>query len=363
LQKKQDINAPGGNYDVFHFSISQPIVTCYYLSIRYGKVYETKNFIWQDIYADSDSDLLSSILTQFYSNRPKSNISHLITNIKPEPKESIEKIICEAVGRKVKIIHKPQSEKAQWLKIASQNSEYCNDTGLYNMILTKLASEFNLNSTPKHIECFDISHTSGTNATASCVVFKNGIVDKRAARHLKVNPKVPGDDYEAIKIAVNRRYNKKLTELEELPDLIIIDGGRGQLNSAYSAIKEMKIESVVDLISISKGEGRVEGLETVHFGSNSSMPIKKDEPQHKLLLRIRNEAHSHALKKHVKARTKTSLKSILLDIPNIGPKKRKALLSHFASINDIKTCSVKDLQQVEGINEKLAKTIKSFFEE
>ncbi|MEE3003433.1 MAG: excinuclease ABC subunit UvrC [Pseudomonadota bacterium] len=361
LQKKQEIKAVDGNYDVFHFTFNLPVVKCYYLAVRNGKVFENKNFIWQEILASDNDDIVTSLLVQFYARRPKQSISHLITNCKLKIKIDLEKIIAKYVGNRISIVSQPKSDKAQWLKMAAQNSEFSTDIGLYNATLQNLATLLNLNEIPSHIECFDISHTSGTNAIASCVVFKNGFPDKKSYRHLKVQPKIPGDDYEALGMAVRKRYDKKIAQGQELPNLIIIDGGRGQLNTAVAVLDKIQMSSLVDIISISKGDGRVEGLETIHYGESKAIPVNLDKEHFKLLLKVRNEAHKHALKKHTKARTKSSLKSCLQEIPQVGPKKRKLLLNHFANINDIKNCSVNDLAKIDGINKKIAANIKNFF--
>jgi excinuclease ABC subunit C len=363
MQKNQEISAVAGNIDVFYFDFSLPHIKCYYLAVRQGKVFKNEFSRWSSVMSDDKHEIISSVLMQFYQKTHSSNITHIVVNIKPSAKDFIEIFLAKNIGYRISIIHKPKSDKEKWLNVAKTNCDYNGDDTILLNCINKIAHDLELKTTPSHIECFDISHTSGTNAIASCIVFINGSAEKKSYRSYKVNPAVPGDDYNALKIAITKRYATKDIVLENLPDLIIIDGGRGQLNAAKHALENIQILSYIDVVSISKGEGRKEGLETVHYDQKKSISINQDHASGKLLLTIRNEAHKYALRKHVYNRNKTSLKSILLEIPRIGPKKRQRLLHNFKNINSIKEASIADLTSIQGIDTKLANIVKNFFKE
>jgi len=361
MQKKQEVSAIAGNIDVFYFDFTNTNIKCYYLAVRGGKVFQNNFFSWTSVVFKEDHEIVSSALMQFYQEVNSSNITHIVLNIKPSSKEYIEQFLAKKIGYKIAIIHKPKQDKERWLNIAKTNCNYNYDSNALLHTINNLSYDLELKSIPSNIECFDISHTSGTNAIASCVVFKNGIAEKKSYRAYKVKPLVAADDYEALKIAITKRYSAKGIVLENLPDLIIIDGGKGQLSAVKLALENMQILSYVDLISISKGEGRKEGLETVHFTNKKAISIELDKISHRLLLSIRNEAHKYALRRHVQSRNKTSLKSVLLEIPGIGPKKRQQLLHNFSNINSIKEARIEDLTSIAGVDKKLANTIKDFF--
>jgi len=364
IQHQQEITGTTENLDVFHFDFALPAVYGYYLAVRQGKMKAHRFYTWSSIYTDDVSESIATLLLQFYEQGTTNRISHILTNIKPSNKSMLERLLQEKCGYPISILHQPKSDKEQWLQVAKTNCLHNQQQAIEPVeILTSLQSVLGMTNLPLRIECFDISHTSGAQAVGACVVFIDGKPDTRQYRSYAVSPEHPGDDYEAMRLALTKRYAGKHSDLASLPQLIIIDGGKGQLNAAVEALSEAQLLSLTTVIAISKGDKRKEGLETVHRYQLPAMAINQDIGSHKLLLRVRNAAHSYALRKHVKKRTKMSLKSLLLAIPGIGPKKRQALLQHYPNMESIQESTMSQLGKVPGIDKKLAAIIYKFLQE
>jgi excinuclease ABC subunit C len=364
IQHQQEITGTTENLDVFHFDFALPAVYGYYLAVRQGKMKTHRFYTWSSIYTDEISESLTTLLLQFYAQGTAGRISHVLTNIKPSNKAMLEQLLQEKCGYPIHILHQPKADKEQWLQVAKTNCLHHQQQAIEPVeVLNALQSMLGMTTLPQRIECFDISHTSGCQAVGACVVFMNGKPDTRQYRYYDVSPASPGDDYEAMRIALTKRYADKHSDLASLPQLIIIDGGKGQLQAAVETLADAQLLSLTTVISLSKGEKRKEGLETLHRHQLAPIAINQDVGCHKLLLRVRNAAHSYALRKHVKKRTKHSLKSLLLAIPGIGPKKRQALLQHYPSMESIQESTVSQLCKVPGIDKKLAAVIHAFLQE
>jgi excinuclease ABC subunit C len=226
----------------------------------------------------------------------------------------------------------------------------------YFIVLEPLLSTWGLNKPIKKIECFDISHSMGEATVGSCVVFNPEGAVKRDYRRFNIKNVTPGNDVAAIHQAVFRRYQRLQTELSPLPDLVLIDGGLGQLAAAQKALNELNIHEII-LIGVAKGAGRKPGLETLHFINKPAINLPMDSPALLLIQRIRDEAHRFAITSHRKQRAKKRFTSSLEKIPGIGKKRRRELLTHFGGIQAINRASLKELCEVTGISESLAKQI------
>ena len=200
------------------------------------------------------------------------------------------------------------------------------------------------------IECFDISHTMGEETVASCVVFDSGGIRKRDYRQFSIQDITAGDDYAAMRQALTRRYKKAM-----LPDLLLIDGGKGQLHMAMEVMQELGLEAF--MVGVSKGEGRKPGLETLHFTDGTKIQLPEDHKALHLIQQVRDEAHRFAITKHRAKRDKKRGSSILEVIPGLGPKRRRDLLTHFGGIQGVLKASEKDLTGVPGLGEVMARTI------
>lgn len=218
-----------------------------------------------------------------------------------------------------------------------------------------------LNNMPNYMECFDISHTQGQMTIASCVVFNEGVPNTQAYRKFNIEGITPGDDYAAMHQAMTRRYKRLKEEGAVLPDLIVVDGGKGQLTQAVEVLKNLELD-FLPLVSVAKGEGRKAGLEILYTPHNlEGIDLESDDIALHLINYIRDEAHRFAITSHRKKRTKAQTDSSLESIEGIGPKTRKQLLLHFGGLGEVKEASVSELQKVKGISLDKAQKIYDFY--
>ncbi len=325
--------------------------------IRSGKQIGNETFFPKNAKKDSCERVLSAFLPLYYlgKNTPKEIvISHKLE----------DKVLLES-GLSTKLIHKPKIDKKLFLEMATLNAK----ENLKQRLLLKYTKKkqlegiqktLALDKLPEVMECFDISHTMGEATTASCVVFEKGLPKTSEYRQFNINDITPGDDYAAINQAVFRRYSRLLESKKEMPDLIFIDGGLGQLNQAIMVMNSIGVDSVL-LVGVAKGEGRKAGLETLITIENDKVKrisLPPFDPALLLINHIRDESHRFAIKNHRKKRAKKRTQSSLESIKGVGVNKRSALLNHFGGIQEIENASVDELQKVVGINYKLATKIR-----
>ncbi|ANQ66738.1 excinuclease ABC subunit C [Candidatus Pseudothioglobus singularis] len=325
--------------------------------VRSGKQIGNETFFPKNAKKDSCERVLSAPLPLYYlgKNTPK------------------EIVICHKLGDKIllesglstKLIHKPKIDKKLFLETATLNAkENLKQRLLLKYTKTKqlegIQKTLALDSLPEVMECFDISHTMGEATTASCVVFEKGLPKTSEYRQFNIKDITPGDDYAAINQAVFRRYSRLLESKKEMPDIVFIDGGLGQLNQAIMVMNSIGIDSVL-LVGVAKGEGRKAGLETLITVENDKVKrisLPPFDPALLLINHIRDESHRFAIKNHRKKRAKKRTQSSLESIKGVGVNKRSALLNHFGGIQEIENASVDELQKVVGINYKLATKIR-----
>ncbi len=223
--------------------------------------------------------------------------------------------------------------------------------------LEALAEALELAEPPARIECFDISHTQGEATVASCVVAVDGAMKPSEYRRFNITGITPGDDYAAMRQVLRRRYEKVAAGEAVAPDLILIDGGRGQYGVAREVLAELGLEHLVT-IGIAKGEGRKPGLESLIVGkAEDAITLPPDHPALHLIQTIRDEAHRFAIMGHRARRAKARGRSLLEDVPGVGPARRRKLLAHFGGLAGVAAATVEDLCRVEGISRALAETI------
>ncbi len=333
-----------------------------YMAVRGGKVLGIYSYPIQDAEFD-ESQTLFNFLYQFYTDKllPKDIIlSHDIPD-----KEILQKLF----EKKINIITNPHGINKTLLKMACENAKEYLDKNLeknklkYNNTIgaCKLLKEkLSLKEVPLRMECYDISNISGTNKVCSMVVFKNGEPSKKDYRKFKIKTVKGSNDFASLKEALTRRLtryvNKNGESFSEKPNLIIIDGGKGQLSSCYEILESFNLQNEIQMISLAK---RIEEV----FIPNSHNPVilKFASCELKLLQRIRDEAHRFAITYHRNIRTKKQTRSPLDNIKGIGPKKRDALLKAFNSSSEIAKADISLLETVPGINASLAQTIKEYF--
>ena len=313
----------------------------------------------------TEGEILSAFITQYYHRRPAPK-QIVVGTALPDQKE-LQQWMTEQSGYKITLTSNVRGARKDWLGMAQLNvverlkQHISKAENVHNRLLA-LTKVFELEQTIKRIECFDISHTQGAQTVASCVVFTDKGISKSEYRRYNIKGITPGDDYAAMEQAITRRYKRALKEEAVLPDVLLIDGGKGQLSSAVKILKELQVTGVL-LVGVAKGEGRKSGLETLFVeGRKIGIQMPANSPEMHLVTQIRDEAHRFAIAGHRAQRGKSQTQSILQEIQGVGAKRRSALLKHFGGLQGIKSAGIRDLMKVQGINEDLATQIYSYLQ-
>ncbi len=366
--EKQSAQGTGVDIDVVCAGILEKNACVFVLHIRHGMVQGSRNFYPKVPSGVTEAEVLESFLTHYYSANNHQVPKEVITNIALSNHQSIADLIANLRQCKVRIAAKVKTDRAAWLAMAERN--------LTEMLMTKVATqdhtkkrmqslmnELQLDKLPYRMECFDISHFQGEETVASCVVFENGQAKKTDYRRFNIKGVEAGDDYAAIEQAVNRRFSRLVKEEARLPDLLLIDGGKGQLNQAQKVLEELDLPQVV-VIGVAKGTERKAGMEQIFFPAEAlARRLEDDSPGLHLIQAIRDEAHRFAITGHRGKRDKKRRTSVLEGIPGVGAKRRKAIIQHFGGIQGVKRAGVSDLQKVEGISKSIAQTIHDYLHE
>ena len=333
------------------------------LFVRGGSVIGSKSFPFPKVGESSEADILTSFITQFYSDE-KFIPEEVVVSVDVDDKALIETWLTERKGKTVKLIRPVRGERVKVLEMAIKNAELAlkdrlglEETGIKN--LDGLKDALHLKNLPQRIEAFDISNIGGKEAVASMVVFENGRPKKSDYRHFRIKTVEGANDYGMMAEVLLRRYGRLVSEGEKLPNLIMVDGGKGQLNVALSVAKELKLEGV-DIISLAKERGEATDRVFVPNVKDAKL-IPKDSPVLHLLQYIRDESHRFAITHHKKLRGKNLKKTELLDIPGIGEAKAKALLKQIGSLDKVKEADKEVLSKVKGITKRDAETVYKFF--
>jgi excinuclease ABC subunit C len=262
----------------------------------------------------------------------------------------------------VQVSDNPSGERRAWVESAVENArlalaQHIGQHSTQEARVQALQQGLDLPFTLKRIECFDVSHTMGEAASASCVVYDNFALRNGEYRRYNIGDVTPGDDYGAMREVLRRRYQKLAAGEGRMPDLVLIDGGKGQVNAAAQIMADLGL-SEITLVGVAKGEGRKPGLETLVFPDERN-PIKlpADHPGLHLVQQIRDEAHRFAISGHRARRGKARTRSRLEEIPGIGARRRQKLLARFGGLKGVLSASVEELQKVEGISRALAEKI------
>jgi len=308
--------------------------------------------------------VLSAFIPQYYLG--KDVPAELLLSHVPEDSRLIEDVLSEQAGHKVVLRSNVRSDRARWVKMALENAGFALETFLntrqgYAGRLRTLMTAIGLDELPERIECFDISHTGGESTVASCVVFGMEGPLKSDYRRFNISDIQPGDDYGAMEQALTRRYTRLRKGEGKLPDLLLIDGGKGQVNAARKALEELQVTEV-RIIGVAKGPGRKPGLETLHIpGRPDALVLPADSPALHLIQQVRDEAHRFAITGHRARRAKSRNTSPLEQIAGVGPKRRQELLQQLGGLREVARAGVEDLSTVKGISRMLAQQIYDAF--
>ena len=312
------------------------------------------------------ADALTAFLRQHYERHPAP--ARLLVSPLPESEEIDETAasLAELAGRPMPILEARTLTQKAWVEMALQNARLAilarnQTTAQQEQRLAALQEVLQLSEPITRIECFDISHTMGESAVASCVVYDGNQMSKRDYRRFNIRDITPGDDYAAIRQAVTRRYDGVASGEGRAPDLILIDGGKGQVASAWAALADLGLTHL-NMIGVAKGEERKPGLESLIFPESDGRPplnLKNDHPALHLIQEIRDEAHRFAITGHRGQRAKSRKTSTLESLPGVGPARRKALIARFGGLAGVREASVEQLAEIPGIGRELAEKIHS----
>lgn len=370
IHAQQAIVRGDKNADVIYLLERHGVILIQVLFIRHGEVIGSKCFFPSSPAKTSSEEAINAFLSQFYLQRLADEQwpHEVVVSIDFPERNELAASLSELAQKKLQILATPRTAKKRWLEMAKQNAEfefdkYLSDKGENQKRLALLAESLQLSQIPERIECFDVSHSFGEATVASCVVFDKQGMFKQDYRHYNIKDVAKGDDYAALKQALLRRYQKLVTQEAKLPDIVLIDGGKGQLKQAVEVFQSLNITGVT-LMAISKGTTRKPGFETLHLAyQDIECVLAPDSPALHLLQQIRDEAHRFAITGHRAQRGKKRTTSVLEEIPGIGAARRRALIQRFGGIQAIKNASIEEIAKTPGISLAVAKLIFDAFHE
>jgi excinuclease ABC subunit C len=370
LQESQYITAEKGNIDVIACWHKEGVACVLVFFIRNGLNQGSKTYFPKHPANTTPESILEAFLAQFYlkdsavSGMPR----EILLSHEPENSKLLQEVISSHVKRQIKVKSHCRGDRAKWVRMAMENAELSLTQHLANKEsrqhrTDKLNHFLNLEIPIQRMECFDISHTGGEATVASCVVFDAEGPLTTDYRKFNITNITPGDDYAAMEQAITRRYTRVKKEDGKIPDIIFIDGGKGQVGKAQKVLEELQLNEPI-LIGVAKGPSRKAGLETLIIErDNKQQHLPHDSPVLHLIQHIRDESHRFAITGHRQRRKKKRNQSTLENIEGIGQKRRQNLLRHFGGIQGITSAGVEDLAKVNGINKNLAQKIYDIFHE
>lgn len=360
IQQRQYVTADGGDVDIIAAAEEAGSVCVQVFFIRAGRNLGNKAFFPQVPAEVDQAAVLSGFLAQFYID--KEVPPEVLLNAEPDEAEFLTAALSERAGRRVALKHRLRGERARWVEMAVNNAALALKARLgsragYARRLEALRDLLGLDDLPRRMECFDISHTHGELTVASCVVFDDEGPRKSDYRRFNIDGITPGDDYAAMEQALLRRYRRVQSGEVPLPDLLFIDGGKGQLSAVVGVLDELGIDGV-KLIGVSKGPDRKAGAEQLWLAEGGPPILAGAEsPALHLIQQLRDEAHRFAITGHRQRRDKSRKTSTLEGIPGVGPKRRQNLLRAFGGLRGLAGAAPEDIARVDGISQTLARHI------
>jgi len=366
VTEKQFVSGNSDDLDVIGVAFDSGMACVHVLFIRQGKILGSRSYFPKVPSGTELSEVVQTFVGQFYlqGSQIRTLPGEILLDFTLPEKDILSDSISELAGRKVNIQTRPRGDRARYLKLAKTNAQTALITKLsqqstIHQRLTELEKVLHL-SDIRRMECFDISHTMGEETVASCVVFDQHGPVRSEYRRYNITGITPGDDYAAMNQVLRRRYGKALEE-DKIPDVIFIDGGKGQLGQAKNVFAELDVpwdKNRPLLLGIAKGSDRKAGLETLFLqpeGEGFSLP--PDSPALHLIQHIRDDSHNHAITGHRKKRAKVRNTSSLETIEGVGPKRRQTLLKYMGGLQPLMNASVEEIAKVPGISQALAEKI------
>jgi len=360
VQEKQYVSGERGDLDIVAVASKQGQACIQVFFVRHGHNLGNKTLYPRSGEGASDEELLSAFIAQYYLD--KAVPAEILVNVQPQDKDILEDGLSAQAGRKVKITWSTRGERLRWLDMAKTNASMAVEARLATSAasgqrMEALQAALDLDELPRRMECFDISHTGGAQTVASCVVFQDGSPLNSDYRRFNIKGITAGDDYAAMKQALQRRYTRILSGEGQMPDVLLIDGGKGQLSAAQEILADIGVTNLM-LLGVAKGPDRRPGLESLFLlGREQALILDANSPALHLVQHIRDEAHRFAITGHRKRRAKAKRTSPLEEIPGIGAKRRQRLLKHFGGLQGLARAGAEDIAKVEGISAKLAQDV------
>jgi excinuclease ABC subunit C len=364
VQAQQMIEKGRGTIDVVAGAVTDGQACVHMLYVRQGRILGSRSYYPKAPLAEKVSDLLEEFLPHLYldgGGRPDLP-KEILVNASLEGTEVLTAALKERIGRNIEIRDSVRGFRAKWIELAQRTAEQ----NLAGKLASKqtlqqrfesLRDTIGLDEIPERLECFDISHSSGEAVVASCVVFDSNGALKSDYRRFNIENITGGDDYAAMEQAIRRRYTRLMKGEGKLPDILLIDGGKGQIGIAKSVLADLGVIGVI-VLGVAKGTTRKPGMETLILADqNNKVIARPQQAALHLIQQIRDEAHRFAITGHKQRRDKKRRTSALEGIPGVGPTRRRDLLKHFGGIVEVKKASVADLMKVTNINKKVAEAI------
>lgn len=370
VMQQQAVETTGGDTDADIIAVAITAgVACVNIAMVRGGRHLGDHAVFPDVVrgtgeALAASDVFDAFISQHYLT---SKVPDVVVSQAASDREATAETLSDLAGRRIVFVSEPQSLRRKWLEMAEQGARialerHLTETAgekrrvedLIRVLDLKLTDE---QRTTLTMECFDISHTAGEATQASCVVFRGLGMDSSRYRRFNINDVTAGDDYAAMKEVLTRRYSPVARGEAELPDIVFVDGGRGQVHMARNVFTELGLPLSV-IVGVAKGEGRKTGLETLVFADGREpLVLGSESPALMLVAMIRDEAHRFAITGMRAKRSKTRQTSRLEDIDGIGAKRRQKLLTHFGGLKGVKNAGVEDIAKIDGFSRSLAQKI------
>jgi excinuclease ABC subunit C len=371
IQGSQAINADGvGDADIFALAHRNGVMGIQAFFIRGGQNWGHRSFFPAHVAEMSEDEVLTSFLAQFYEDVPPGK--SIFVDRQLTEADLLAQALSERAERKIEISMPQRGDRVRLVKQATRNAEEALDRRLaesttQGKLLQEVADLFELPEPPRRIEVYDNSHIQGTNALGAMIVAgPEGFIKGQYRKFNIKNPDTaPGDDFAMMREVMARRFGRLMEDNEperdaNWPDLVLIDGGKGQMSSVMQIVRELGVEDVA-FIGVSKGPDRHAGRETFHFPDGREFTLPVNAPVMFYLQRLRDEAHRFAIGAHRAKRSKAITVSPLDEVPGIGPSRKKALLMHFGTARAVRNASLEDLQKAPGVSAAVAQTVYDYY--
>lgn len=354
------------NMDIIGFYREGTNASFVVLFSRGGGIIDKSEYFFNKVTGD-DKEVVGEFLKQFYNN-DRSSPEEILIPIRFEGLETFSRWLSDRLGRKTKVTVPRRGGKAKLIEVARENARESFRRLLFesqreSYLLHRLKELLSLSNLPERIECFDVSNIQGNTAVASMVRFENGKPVKSRYKRFRIKTVYGVNDYAMLYEVLIRRLKRMNQEGWELPDLILIDGGKGHLNTAYRVISEFGLLGRIDLVSIAKGRKTQETDKLYTVGRKDPVPVRRTSEELFFLMRVRDEAHRFAITYHKKLRALKALSSELDLIPEVGKKRKKVLLSHYSNLSEIKEASIEELSSLPTMTKRAAEEIRKYLKE